>query len=106
VVYDVAADHLDDLPERRDPATIEYDDPWDAKLAAFGFDVETEEIPLERTWTVDEVVGYVFSLSFASPQAFGDDAAAFEREVRERLAAAGSEPFVQHTTVEILAGRR
>jgi SAM-dependent methyltransferase len=106
VVYDVVADHLDDLPERRDPATIEYDDPWDAKLEAFGFDVETKEIPLERAWTVDELVGYVFSLSFASPQEFGDDRDAFEQEVRERLAAFGSEPFVQHTTVEILAGRR
>jgi FkbM family methyltransferase len=106
VVYDVAAAYLDDLPERRDPATVEYDDPWDAKLDAFGFDVETHEIPLERAWTVDELVGYVFSLSFASPQEFGDNRDAFEREVRDRLAASGSEPFVQHTTVEILAGRR
>ncbi|WP_435358362.1 class I SAM-dependent methyltransferase [Haloarchaeobius sp. DFWS5] len=105
-VYEIAAEYLDDLPECVDPEEIEYDDPWAKKLAAFGFeDTQTDEFRFEREWTVDEVVGYVFSLSYCSPQKFGDDMAAFEANVRERLVEFG-EPLTAPAVVEVISGKR
>lgn len=106
-VYEAAARFLDDLPAREDPNEVEYDDPWDEMLAEMGFaDVETVEIPLEREWSVDEVVGYVFSLSFCSPGRVGDEKEAFEAALRDRLAELGGDPFGQETEVEIVSGVR
>jgi len=105
-VYDVAGGYLDDLPERTGPE-VEYDDPWDELVAEHGFtDVEVTRFESRREWTVERIVGYVFSLSFGSPRRFGDDAAAFEAAVRERLADRGERPFVQDATVEVITGRR
>lgn len=103
VVYETAADYLDGLPERTGP--IEHDDPWDETLASFGFDaVETVAFEDERTWDTDAVVGYVFSLSFASPAVLGDDAAAFEADLRDRLADLDT-PFVRRAETTVIAGR-
>ena len=106
-VYDVVSRYLDDLPDRVDPETVIYDDPWDETLRGFGFDpVETATFDLTREWSVEGVVGYVLSLSFASPVRFGDDRAAFETDLRERLADVGPGPFVERTTVEAIVGER
>jgi hypothetical protein len=83
------------------------DDPWDEKLAAHGFpDVETRAFEVTREWTVEGALGYVFSLSYCSPETFGDEQAAFADRVRERLAEFGDPPFTQTATVEVVAGRR
>lgn len=104
-VYEVAERFLDDLPARRDPADIIYDDPWGEMLANSGFrDVEEVEIPIRRSWSVDRVVGYVFSLSFCSPARFGDEKGAFERALRGRLEELGGGPFEQEANVEIISG--
>jgi SAM-dependent methyltransferase len=104
-VYEVATRYLDDLPERVEPETVTYDDPWDEKLRTFGFgDVETLTFAVDREWAVDAVVGYVFSLSFCSPARFGDDAAAFEADLRGRLARFDRERFDQRATVEAVVG--
>jgi SAM-dependent methyltransferase len=105
-VYAVASEYVDALPDREYPDDLEYDDPWDDLLAERGLvDVTTESFPLEREWTVDEVVGYCLSLSFCSPAVLGDDRDAFETDVRERLRASGEKPFVQNAEVEVLSGR-
>ena len=105
-VHEVADRYLADLPGRSDPATVEYDDPWDELLVEQGFaDVETATFAVERPWTVDEIVDYVFSLSFASPNRFGATLDAFERDCRERLAALGEAPFEQTAAVSVLSGR-
>ena len=102
--HDVAADYLDDLPAREDPAEIEYDDPWDEMLAENEFrDVETVHFDVDRTWSVDEAVGYVFSLSYCSPATFGDDRADFEAALRARLADLGGGPFRQDEQVEVIS---
>ncbi|WP_233265165.1 class I SAM-dependent methyltransferase [Halomarina oriensis] len=106
-VYEVTEQYLDDLPERVDPAAVSYDDPWDEKLRAFGFeDVETLEFDLHREWPVDGIVGYVFSLSYCSPDRFGGDAEAFETDLRARLTAFDRERFEQRATVEAIVGSK
>lgn len=104
-VYEVVADYIDDLPER-ETGDIEYEDPWDELLEEKGFeDVETKTFEIERDWAVDEILGYVFSLSYCSPETFGDDMDDFEVEARERLTEIGEEPFRQAEEVEVIAGR-
>ena len=105
-VYAVAASYLDDLPERIGPRTEPYDNPYDELLADHGFaDVETATFERTREWAVDGVVGYVFSLSFCSPATFGDEKAAFEADLRERLDELGG-PFEQDDEVRVIAGRK
>lgn len=103
VVYDTASEYVADLPARTGP--VEYDDPWDELVASTDFaDVTVETVEVEREWTVDGVVGYVFSLSFCSPDAV-EDAAAFERDLRERLGARGGS--LEHTvTLTVITGRK
>jgi SAM-dependent methyltransferase len=102
-VYEMVCEFLADPPERTGP--VSHDDPWDEKLAAHGFrEVETREFDLRRDWTVEGALGYVFSLSYCSPETFGDEQAAFADRVRERLAAF-EEPLVQAATVSVIAGR-
>lgn len=105
-VHDVVAEFLDDPPERTGPVSYE-DDPWDEKLAAHGFaDVETRAFRVDRDWTVEGVLGYVFSLSYCSPATFGDDQGAFADRVRRRLRAHDDPPYHQSARVEVIAGRR
>lgn len=104
-VYDVAADYPDDLPTH-EPGAVDYEDPWDELLADQGFQaVETRTFDIDREWRVDDIVGYVFSLSYCSPETFGDEQSNFEDDVRERLAELGSGPFHQTATVEVISGR-
>jgi len=39
----------------------------------------------DRTWSIDEIVGYLYSTSYASKRLLGDQAAPFERELRHQL---------------------
>jgi SAM-dependent methyltransferase len=105
-VYAVAASHLDDPPERTGPRTEPYETPYDELLADHGFvDVETATFERTREWSVDGVVGYVFSLSFCSPATFGDEKAAFEADLRDRLDEVGG-PFEQDDEVRVISGRK
>jgi ubiquinone/menaquinone biosynthesis C-methylase UbiE len=46
---------------------------------------EEETCPVERNWTLDEIIGYMYSTSFASPSVLGDKKDAFEVDLREQL---------------------
>jgi len=105
-VYAVAADYLDDLPERAGPRTEPYENPYDELLADHGFvDVTVETFERTREWSVDGVVGYVFSLSFCAPEEFGEEAEAFETDLRERLGGRDG-PFPQDDDVRVISGRK
>lgn len=52
---------------------------------------------------MDEIVGYVFSLSYCSPTRF-DDADAFETELRDLLIDRDEDVFQQEATVDVIAG--
>lgn len=104
-VHAVASEY-GDVPEQRDPAEVEYDDPWDELLAARGFaDVVERTFSLERTWTVDGVVGYLLSLSYCAPGELGGERDALAAAVRRRLQELGGGPFHHATTVEVISGR-
>jgi ubiquinone/menaquinone biosynthesis C-methylase UbiE len=40
---------------------------------------------IERNWSLDEIIGYMYSTSLASPPVLGDKKDAFEADLRERL---------------------
>jgi len=83
--YEVVAAYVDP-PERTGP--VEYDDPYDTVLREADYrDVRVETFDRERRLSADVVVGYVLSLSFCSPAVLGDDRRAFERDLRDALAA-------------------
>lgn len=106
VVYDAADEYIDGLPERTGPIE-EYQNPWDELIAAFGFvDVEKHVIEIEREWTIDEIVGYCFSLSFCSPATFGETKDAFEADVHERLADFDRDVFAQTARVRVISGKK
>lgn len=48
-------------------------------------DVEQISVEVERTWTVDQLIGFTYSTSFASLVRLGDRRDAFEAAARERL---------------------
>lgn len=101
-VYEIVDDYLDDAPERTGP--VEYDDPWDEKLAAHGFgSAETRTFDGDREWDADGVVGYLLSLSFCSPAVLGDDCEEFERDVRAALEVFEA-PYEEEATVNVIAG--
>lgn len=102
-VYDIVAEHLDEVPDRTGP--VEHDDPWDEKIDEFGFvDVTTFDHRLERSWTPDEIVGYLFSLSFCAPEQVGDRMATLEADVRTYLAGVDGEDFAQTDCETVISG--
>lgn len=99
--YEVVGSFVDDLPERTGP--MAYEETWADVLRASPFSaVETRRYDIVREWSTVEVVGYVLSLSFCTPEAVGD-IDAFEQKLRNRL---GTGPFVQRATVETNLARR
>jgi len=48
--------------------------------------VEEFIVPVTRTWTVDSILGYLYSTSFASPHQFGDRLEEFDQTIRTTLA--------------------
>ncbi|WP_255148976.1 class I SAM-dependent methyltransferase [Halorarius halobius] len=100
-VYDVVTDYVDDIPAREHPDDVEYDRPYDELLAEEGFvDVERFTTRTEREWTVEEMVGYVLSLSFCAPD-LRDERAAFAADLHARL----DGPCVQHVEEGVVSGR-
>ncbi|HEX5165852.1 MAG TPA: class I SAM-dependent methyltransferase [Thermomicrobiales bacterium] len=67
--------------------------------------VEFQEFAYTRRLDIDDVVGYLYSMSFASPAILGDRRPAFERDLRETLSAlAGNGPFEEdHVLATYLA---
>lgn len=104
-VYEVAEEFVDDLPPHRDADGDEYETPWDELIEARGFDdVEVRTFTFQRGWDTDSVVGYVFSLSFCSPDTLGPEKEAFEAALRNRLHEFDTEQFEQTAETTVIAG--
>jgi hypothetical protein len=55
-------------------------------LEPAGFTLESRQYTVDHEWSVDEIVGYLYSTSFANPALFGDRQADFEADLRAELA--------------------
>jgi SAM-dependent methyltransferase len=97
-VLEVSRELLGERPAMKQP-TVRYKQ----SLAVSPFsDVIELSVEVERTWTVEQLIGLAYSTSFASPQRVGDRRDEFERALRARL-----KPFYrEQVTVEAWLGRR
>jgi SAM-dependent methyltransferase len=68
----------------RDPNERNWEGPVDA-LRAAGLIVDEHEYAVERVWTCDSIVGFMFSTSIASRRVLGDAAGRFEADLRGAL---------------------
>jgi len=98
IVLEAARELVGERPAMKQPF-VRYAD----SLAASPFsDVEELSVKVERTWTVEQLIGYAYSTSFASLQRVGERREEFERALRERL-----KPFYrERVRVDALLGRR
>lgn len=64
-------------------------------------------MPVRRERTLDSVIGYLHSTSFAAPHLFGDRMEEFDQALRERLPRHATEGvFVDENVFGILLARR
>jgi SAM-dependent methyltransferase len=54
-------------------------------LEGAGFVLESRRYMVDRCWTPDEIVGYLYSTSFANPTVLGERKTDFEADLREGL---------------------
>ncbi|QBI53981.1 class I SAM-dependent methyltransferase [Streptomonospora litoralis] len=70
-------------------------------------EVEEVRIPVERTWTAESILGYLYSTSFAAPHLFGNRVREFEAAVKSRLADfSDDDTFSEENEFLIRLGRR
>jgi ubiquinone/menaquinone biosynthesis C-methylase UbiE len=94
----IAREMFGDRPAMKQP-TVRYVPALEASPFS---QVEVMTVVTERTWTVDQLIGFAYSTSFASLPRVGDRRAEFERNVRRRL-----KPFYrERVTVDAVLGRR
>jgi hypothetical protein len=64
----------------------ESSEPWENIISRSAFSVvESKEIEIVRTWTVESIIGWLFSSSFASPKYFGNRIKTFKKDINETL---------------------
>jgi len=68
---------------------------------------EVFDIPVREQWSVEQILGYLASTSYASRAVLGDRAAAFDDELRRSLAAlASGAPFEKVIDYGVIIARR
>lgn len=97
--------------ERRAGARRAYAEPrrsYEEDLADSAFNNVTEHLfPVTRTWTLQEVLGYLRTTSFAAPELFAEQHQAFEDESLALLHAhAVDGSLVEEATFRVLLARR
>jgi SAM-dependent methyltransferase len=69
-----------------------------AVLRAAGFEpVDSERFPTAHDWTVDALIGFVYSTSFLPRAVLGDQADAFERDVRHEIGRLATDNVLRET---------
>jgi SAM-dependent methyltransferase len=69
----------------------------DGFLTSVGFQVESYQYPTEFSWPVDEVAGYMYTITGGLPWSLGGERAAFELEFSEALARLNPSGMVHET---------
>ncbi|QDV52587.1 class I SAM-dependent methyltransferase [Gimesia fumaroli] len=76
------------LGEKRRAGSGEFPDaidPHELVLTKSGYTLDEFEYQHPHTWTLDELIGNLYSTSFASPAVLGDKQSAFEADLRKTL---------------------
>jgi ubiquinone/menaquinone biosynthesis C-methylase UbiE len=96
-VLEISRELFGERPAMKQP-TVRYAQ----ALAESPFDDVIEiSVEVERTWTIEQLIGFAYSTSFASLARVGDRREEFEQLLRERL-----KPFYrERTPVDALLGR-
>lgn len=107
-IYDVQHRFLPPGWQAAAPNVADAREPHQDVLArsAFGH-VQQQTYRFTRTWTIEEVIGYLYSTSMPIRRLLGDRRAAFEHEVRDMLLAidpAGL--FAEPVALHVLTARR
>lgn len=96
-LLEIARELLGERPAMKQP-TVRYAE----ALAVSPFDDVVElTVEVERTWTIDELIGFAYSTSFASLARVGERRAEFEAALRARLKPA----YRERVPVDALLGR-
>jgi SAM-dependent methyltransferase len=107
---EVKAVLVDFLGERRraGDGTYRRPRPYTEDLAGSPFSAWTRlSVPVRRERTLDSVIGYLHSTSFAAPRLFGDRVGEFDQALRERLPAYATDGvFVDENAFDLLLARR
>jgi SAM-dependent methyltransferase len=102
----------DFLGERRragsDKAFAHHDKPYAQVLAESAFShVEETRIGVRRAWTPEQVIGYLYSTSFAARPLFGDRIEEFEAAATDLLTThAATGALVEDTDFQVILARR
>lgn len=70
---------------RAGSGTYQVDKVHEDFLVPAGFRLETKDYVVEHTWSLDSLVGYLYSTSFANIDVLGDRREGFEADLRSRL---------------------
>jgi SAM-dependent methyltransferase len=96
-VRDVAEELFGERPAMKQP-NVKYEE----SLAASAFsDVVELRVEVDRTWTVEQLIGLAYSTSYGAPHRVGVRRDEFERVLRERL-----RPTRERVTVFAVLGRQ
>jgi SAM-dependent methyltransferase len=96
-VRDVAEELFGQRPAMKQP-NVRYEE----ALAASAFsDVDVLRVEVERTWTVEQLIGLAYSTSYGAAHRVGDRRDEFERELRARL-----RPTRERVSVYCVLGRQ
>lgn len=83
------------------------EEPYIVTLKKNGYeDPFYKSIPVTRYWTVESIIGYLYSTSFSSKHLYGERVREFERVMRDELIYTndGKETFVEHTEFVVQSG--
>lgn len=85
-----------------------HDKPYAQVLAESAFGrVEEVRIPVRRIWTPEQVIGYLYSTSFAARTLFGDRIEEFEAAATDLLTTyAGTDALVEDADFHVVLARR
>jgi Methyltransferase domain len=78
-------------------------EPYAQMLANVGFkEIDVRVIPVRRKWNFDEILGYLYSTSFASQHLFGNRLEDFERDLFAALSSPDSSNlFIENTAFTV-----
>ncbi|MBN2564722.1 MAG: class I SAM-dependent methyltransferase [Candidatus Eisenbacteria bacterium] len=82
-------------------------EPYTSMLNNSGYhDVQYRDVPVSRAWTVDSIIGYLYSTSFSARHLYGDNVAEFEAMMRNRLLelSHGVDRFVENAQFVVQSG--